>query len=110
MMIGIKDMKMPKNCDRCPLYTYWSDGEDYCGITKEGVMDFLNGPNPDCPLVEIEKPKTGHWIALGNYDDYGEECSYKCSECGDIDTYHDNFCPECGTEMIGIWKKMRNKK
>lgn len=54
-MIGIKDMEMPKNCDGCPLYTYWSEGEDYCKITDKGVMSFLNKPNPDCPLVEFEE-------------------------------------------------------
>ena len=43
--------------------------------------------------------KTGYWIPLGNYDDYGNECSYKCSECGDVDTYPDNFCPNCGARM-----------
>ena len=43
---------------------------------------------------------TGHWIPLGNYDDYGNESSYKCSECGDLDTYPDNFCPNCGARMV----------
>lgn len=47
--------------------------------------------------------KIGHWIALGNYDDYGNESSYKCSDCGDIDTYSNNYCPNCGRRMIGIW-------
>lgn len=48
------------------------------------------------------QPKTGHWIPLGNYDDFGNESSYKCSECGDLDTYPDNFCPNCGTRMIVV--------
>ena len=49
--------------------------------------------------------KIGHWIALGYYDDYGEECSYKCSECGDIDTYPDNYCSNCGAKMVKEGKK-----
>lgn len=52
-----------------------------------------------------QQSKTGYWIALGNYDDYGEERSYKCSECGDIDAYHDNYCPNCGTKMIKVIRK-----
>ncbi len=43
----------------------------------------------------------GHWIPLGNYDDWGNESSYKCSECGDKNTYPDNFCPNCGSDMRG---------
>ncbi len=52
----------------------------------------------DAPPV-TPKPKTGYWIPLGNYDDLGNENSYKCSECSDIDTYPDNYCPNCGTKM-----------
>ena len=47
-----------------------------------------------------QEPKTGHWIPLGNYDDWGNERSYKCSECGDVDTYPDNYCPNCGVRMV----------
>ena len=47
-----------------------------------------------------QEPKMGHWIALGNYDDWGNESSYKCSECGEIDTYPDNYCPNCGAKMV----------
>lgn len=50
--------------------------------------------------------ETGHWIALGNYDDYGKECTYKCSKCGDINDYHDNYCPECGAKMVEVRKKI----
>jgi hypothetical protein len=47
-----------------------------------------------------QKSKTGHWIPLGNYDDYGDESTYKCSECGDIDGYPDNYCSNCGCRMV----------
>lgn len=54
----------------------------------------------DMAIKDLEQgPKEGHWIPLGNYDDYGNENSYKCSECGDISTYPDNFCPNCGARM-----------
>ena len=54
-------------------------------------------------LLEQE-PKTGHWIPLGNYDFWGNESSYKCSECGDRDTYPDNYCPNCGVKMEKVEK------
>lgn len=61
-------------------------------------------------LEQEQETKIGHWIALGNYDDYGEEQTYICSECGDIDTYHYNYCPECGAKMTDpIDTRARNK-
>lgn len=61
-------------------------------------------------LEREQETKIGHWIELGNYDDWGEEQSYKCSECGDIDTYHYNYCPECGAKMTDpIDTRTRNK-
>lgn len=59
------------------------------------------------PLV-TPQPKTGHWIALGNYDDWGNESSYKCSECGELDGYPDNYCPNCGCRMAAA--EARDKK
>ncbi len=55
----------------------------------------------EAPSVTPKEPKIGHWIPLGNYDDWGNESSYKCSECGELDTYTDNFCPNCGADMRG---------
>ena len=47
------------------------------------------------------KEKTGYWIPLGNYDDWGNENSYKCSECGELDDYPCEYCSNCGAKMIG---------
>ena len=46
-----------------------------------------------------QEPKIGHWIPLCNYDPWRHEGCYKCSECGDINTYPDYYCPNCGTKM-----------
>ncbi len=60
------------------------------------------------PINVFEKLiSTGYWIPLGNYNNYGEESSYKCSECGDLDTYPDNYCHNCGARMI---EKQESKK
>jgi|GEM_PF-3539501 len=53
----------------------------------------------DLPSVTPIRPKK-YWIPVG-YDDYGDVCSYKCSECGEFSTYLDNFCCNCGADMKG---------
>jgi len=55
----------------------------------------------DLPPVTPQQ-KTGYWIPQGNYDEWGNENSYKCSECGDVDSYPDNYCHNCGTKMQGV--------
>ena len=48
------------------------------------------------------QPKTGHWIR-GKYteDDIRyNDSSYKCSECGRIVDFKENFCPSCGAKMV----------
>ena len=40
---------------------------------------------------------TGHWIRVSDgYTDY-----FKCSECGELSDYEENFCCECGSYMRG---------
>lgn len=69
----------------------------------------INGEWIYLPFKPIEqKPQTGYWIPLGNYDDYGIENSYKCSECSDINTYYDNYCPNCGCRMVEIKNEDNN--
>ena len=60
-MIGIKDMKMPKNCKECPLTDYGDGHEDVICCPKEKVTS--NGKDrPEwCPLVEIETVEV--WMA-----------------------------------------------
>lgn len=54
MGLMIKDMKMPEDCDRGPLYTYRNDAEDICSITKEGLYHVKPGErHATCPLEEI---------------------------------------------------------
>ena len=56
-MIAIKGMKMPKKCYWCPLL----DGEyGTCNIIGETKVDMTEKRASNCPLVEIQEPKTGH--------------------------------------------------
>ena len=58
MGLMIRDMKMPEDCDRCPLYVYRNDAEDICSITKEGLFHVKPGERHDrCPLGEINSDK-----------------------------------------------------
>ena len=53
MSIIIKDMKMPKCCDECPLFDTTIDG--ICSIThsnyEASFLPFRRMPN--CPLIEV---------------------------------------------------------
>lgn len=107
-MIAIKNFEMPKDCDRCPFYTYHSDAEDDCRITGEGLYHVKTGERHEkCPLVALEDlGKTVHWINLnknndGHCDDFGNPY-VKCSECGICNGFdQSDYCPNCGTKMQG---------
>ena len=60
--------------------------------------DYLDALN--MAIKSLEEQKTGYWIPLGNYDDWGNENSYKCSECGELNFYPDNYCHNCGAKII----------
>ena len=55
-MIAIKDMKMPKSCMDCPIFS-----EDFvsifCGITRMPLWDIDTNKerHKDCPLIEVEE-------------------------------------------------------
>lgn len=70
-VMAIKDFEMPKDCDRCPFYTYHNDAEDDCRITGESLYNVKIGErHKKCPLLEEDSEKTGHWINNGgHYDD-----------------------------------------
>lgn len=60
-MIGIKDMKMPKNCFEC-FFRYKkatnSFGEfliqDCCFLTKQDICGHLKTRSQDCPLENVK--------------------------------------------------------
>ena len=66
--------------------------------TEKDENRFMHLVRDIAPTAERKK---GHCISLddfrGRYNDYG----YKCSECGEPCDYEENFCPNCGAEMIG---------
>lgn len=76
----------------------------------EGVLGFclINATANGTPLEEeLENQKTGHWRFQKRE---GQECVYRCSNCGRKITKYDGFydferlfayCPECGAKMEG---------
>lgn len=81
-------------------------------VSRQAVLDKMKERDEElssiCPrdIRELPsvtpQPKTGHWI-VGKYteDDirYNDR-SYKCSECGRVVDFKDNFCPNCGAKMV----------
>lgn len=53
----------------------------------------------DAPSVvpSIEEPKYGHWLEAREED----PCWYRCSECGRLYDFDENYCPNCGAKMEG---------
>ena len=53
--------------------------------------------------VNLQEPKTGHWIK--SRDCYGNH-HFTCSECGNdiatqyADNWNDKHCSECGAKMV----------
>ena len=84
------------SCNECPFnFNTCEDGQNRC-LLEERISKL--------PSV-TPQPKTGYWIPLGKYDDYGDESCYKCSECGDITSYPDKYCGSCGIKMQEVRKK-----
>lgn len=56
-MIAIKEMKMPKNCNRCPFY--YVDDRDYifssCRALNRCINPTEDTRHKDCPLIEIKE-------------------------------------------------------
>lgn len=106
MSILIKGMKMPQNCDACPmLYEY-----RFCSLTDDHASSIQweteKARMPNCPLEEVPtiEPKKGKWITLPPQfiNITFDEC--KCSECGVVEYFNAgwkkfNFCPNCGARM-----------
>lgn len=60
-------------------------------IPVEWVMNAID----NAPTVE-ERP-TGKWIF---HKDYNEKCKYGCNQCGNLNNTPNNFCPNCGADML----------
>ena len=57
------------------------------------------------PSEDVEPVRRGHWICVGDIDEY----IFECSECHEIYYLNDgtpkeqqyNYCPNCGAKMEG---------
>ena len=55
------------------------------------------------PSADVEPVRRGHWICIGDIDEY----IFECSECHEIYCLNDgtpkeqqyNYCPNCGTKL-----------
>ncbi len=105
-MIAIKDMEMPKGCQRCRYFQkhLFGNGLDYSYSCLFGATEFpypwirqMEERASDCPLIELEERKVGKWIKTGG--------SFRCSECVVMPEFKDirrlKYCPNCGAEMKG---------
>ena len=52
MMVAIKDLEMPKNCEGCKCTCDIWDGSTICVLGAKEI-DWENRPD-DCPLMEVE--------------------------------------------------------
>lgn len=63
-----------------------------------------NYPNEKCEhYIEVQAIKQGWWISqeyMSEIDSFIYK-EYKCSTCGEISKKKSNYCPNCGTAMIG---------
>ena len=88
-------------------------GYDDCVLTHKKCKRF-GGREEECPVVDMEEPKTGEWMRLEReenvYDLHGVPTwgvNYMCDKCGFITTaIQDHFgqykwCPSCGADMRG---------
>ena len=76
---------------------------------RSGERDYYLGDEDKKVIIEAlqqpERPK-GRWIEewrieLDTYSgEYWEERYYKCSLCGRFECVKENFCPNCGAEMV----------
>ena len=53
----------------------------------------------NCPYKENITRPHGEWISLSNGD--GINRGRKCSLCGKVVEFSENFCPDCGAYMRG---------
>ena len=70
-------------------------------VTQDIISDIMV-----LPSVNLQEPKTGHWIAQ---DIHNCHTDFKCSECGYIHSFMHiygeptadyTYCPNCGAKMV----------
>jgi hypothetical protein len=80
--------------------------EWYCMLTKKDCGNkFMIERYTDCPLIEVEEPKTGHWVD-DEVDSFSKSFGYKkfhCSNCNSTfsgtHVEKTDYCPNCGAKM-----------
>lgn len=79
-------------------------------ISRQDAIDGLNEVICDHNITDFDaiatildlpsEQRTGEWIQI---ESKGHKTNikylYKCSECGMVDWFDSNYCPECGAKM-----------
>lgn len=98
-----------ESVDESYLQNWYIDSVDEAGTPhwteehiEELVKDFIVIP-VETSVADIETVRRGHWICIGDIDEY----IFECSECHEIYCLSDgtpkehqyNYCPNCGTKL-----------
>ena len=79
-------------------YVYYTSN---LGVPEDDIEEIIN----ELPTVDAVEVVHGEWEVCE--DDWNEEVTYKCSNCGDeLVTLYGfeidwNYCPNCGAKMDG---------
>ena len=90
------------------LPTWWADDGGVYGKSMkypDGMFDCEDviGSLEGAPAADVEPVKRGHWICIGDIDEY----IFECSECHEIYYLNEgtpkehqyNYCPNCGAKL-----------
>lgn len=98
---ALDNIKIQRNAS---WYTYYQQALTVMSrlpsAQTEHATCYLDSPceyqNINIALPTAE-PKKGEWIDALDED----PCYYRCSECGRLSGFLENFCPNCGADMRG---------
>ena len=98
-----------ESVDESYLQNWYIDSVDEAGTPhwteehiEELVKDFIVIPI-ETPSADVAPVRRGHWICIGDIDEY----IFECSECHEIYYLNDgtpkeqqyNYCPNCGAKL-----------
>ena len=64
----------------------------FCGKTSFLELDYIAEDIENAPAADVAPVRHGRWKRYGK--NLGE-----CSECGEIVSVRNNYCPNCGAKM-----------
>ena len=80
------------------------DAVDVCNLHR-GIIDALQAIISDIPAADVRPVVRGEWIDIrpinqSTFERIAIKGAYnKCSLCGRLCFFEENFCPKCGADM-----------